>query len=366
MRNQITESSTTSLDNPGGSNAIRVLIVEDSPTAALLLKTILEADPQVEVVGLAHNGLKAVNQTLALRPDVLIMDANMPVMDGFEATRQIMEQAARPIVMVSASLDPKAASILFKALEAGAVAIVQKPVGPNSSQFAQQAAELLTTVKLMADLKVVTRIRRENRISGPVINRGLKPVRPIEIVAIAASTGGPAALATILRELPVDLPVPIVVVQHITSGFDQGLVAWLNQLTPLSVQLAEDRQRLRAGQILVAPSDKHLGVRLGAVKLTPSVSISGFRPSATHLFQTVADVYGARGLGIILTGMGNDGAEGLLALRQASGRVLAQDEASCVVYGMPAAAVKLGAVDQIVPLNDISSLTSTLCQEGRD
>jgi two-component system chemotaxis response regulator CheB len=176
-------------------------------------------------------------------------------------------------------------------------------------------------------------------------------------VAVGASTGGPAALATILRALPATTPVPIVVVQHITPGFDAALATWLDETTPLPVRLAADGQPLRPGEVVIAPAGIHLSLSSGGarVELRQGPPLGGHRPSATHLFASVAHVFGPRAVGVILTGMGSDGAAGLLALRRAGGKVLAQDEASCVVTGMPAAAVAAGAVDQVVALDELAA-----------
>jgi two-component system, chemotaxis family, protein-glutamate methylesterase/glutaminase len=176
------------------------------------------------------------------------------------------------------------------------------------------------------------------------------------VVAVGASTGGPSVLAAVLRRFPATTPVPILVVQHITPGFDAALTTWLDETTPLRVRLAADGQPMEAGEVLVAPSGTHLGLSGAArIELRPGPPVAGHRPSATHLFASVARVFGRRALGVVLTGMGSDGATGLLELRRAGGRVLAQDEASCVVPGMPAAAVAAGAVDEVVPLDQLAA-----------
>lgn len=339
---------------------LRVLIVEDSPVARQLLVHILSGDPELRVIAEAHNGDEAIRAATRCRPDVIVMDVVMPSMDGLEATRRIMEVLPTPIVLVSASYEPGDLSKSFEALQAGALTLVAKPSGPLASTFAAEAAALTTTVKLMAEVKLV---RRRAVVDAP----GRRPVvgppptsvgtrrRPVEIVAVAASTGGPAALATILRTLPASAPVPIVVVQHIAAGFHEGLVDWLDGVAPVTVRLARDGEPLRAGEVLVAPSDAHLGVTGGRrVALNPDPPIGGHRPSATHLFRSVAGVYGDAAAGAILTGMGEDGVAGLRILKEAGGLVLAQDEATSVVYGMPSKAASLGIVDQILPLDQMA------------
>jgi two-component system chemotaxis response regulator CheB len=322
---------------------LRVLVVDDSPVARRLLVHILGSDPKLEVIAEAENGDEAVRLATRERPDVIVMDIVMPSMDGLEATRRIMQERPTPIVLVSASYGPGYLSQSFEALHAGALTLVAKPSGPEASGFAAEAAELTITVKLMADVKVVARRASNWSHPHPVAKRPRPPAgarrRPVEIVAIAASTGGPAALATILGALPTSTPVPIVVVQHMTEGFVEGLVDWLDASSRLAVRVARDGEPLRAGEVLVAPSGVHLGV-----------SGSG-RVALSHLFRSVASVYGAAGVGAILTGMGEDGVAGLSALKEAGGLVLAQDEGTSVVYGMPMKAALLGIVDQIMPVD---------------
>ena len=342
----------------GSGRTLRVLVVEDSAVARRLLVHILSGDPELRVIAEAGNGDEAVQAAIRCRPDVIVMDVVMPSMDGLQATRRIMEVLPTPIVLVSASYDAEDLSKSFEALQAGALTLVAKPSGPRAGTFAAEAAALTTTVKLMAEVKLVRRRPVGGLGRRPVMDRPPTSVgarhRPVEIVALASSTGGPAALATILRALPAAAPVPIVVVQHITAGFEGGLVDWLDRVSPVRVRLARDGERLRAGEVLVAPSDAHLGVAGGRVALSPDPPIGGHRPSATHLFRSVAGVYGAAAAAAILTGMGEDGVAGLRDLKAAGGLVLAQDEATSVVYGMPSKAVSLGIVDQVLPLGQMA------------
>ena len=344
---------------------LRVLIVEDSLTSSLLLKTILESDPAIQVVGTAQDGIEGLQKALELRPDLITMDIHMPGQDGFETTRQIMARVPTPIVIVSASADASEVRLSMQSLEAGALAIIPKPSGPQHPRFKQQAEELIHTVKTMADVKVVG--RRSPVVRLPKSASRLPAfTRPLELIAIAASTGGPAALTAILSGLPKPLPIPILIVQHIAAGFDRGLVEWLASVSGQPVRLARQNELLEPGQVLMAPQGVHLGVdeRRQVTLDHYSPPLGGFRPSATYLFSSIARVYGARALGVTLTGMGVDGAAGLLELHQAGGRVLAQDEASCVVFGMPAAALALGAVDQIVPLLQIAAILAELETEA--
>jgi two-component system chemotaxis response regulator CheB len=339
---------------------LRVLVVDDSEVARRLLVSVLAGAGGLGVVGEASSGAEAVRLAGRLRPDVITMDVQMPGMDGLETTRRIMERHPAPIVVVSGGHDPHDLAHSMRALDAGALAALRKPHGPLDPGFAAEVAELVSTVRLMAEVKVFRRRPAPSPpASSPAAPAGdgaSRPRPPAELVAVGASTGGPAALAGILRGLPAATPVPVLVVQHITPGFETALVTWLDETTPLRVRLAADGQRPTAGEVLVAPAGSHLGLSAaGRVRIGEDPPLAGHRPSATYLFASVARALGARAVGVILTGMGSDGVAGLLQLRRAGGTVLAQDQASCVVPGMPAAAVAAGAVDEVVPLERLAA-----------
>jgi two-component system chemotaxis response regulator CheB len=348
------------------TRALRVLVADDSPSARRVLVDIVNTDPCLRVTAEAADGGEAVRLVAQLRPDVVVMDVLMPVLDGLAATRRIMELRPTPIVLVSAGVDAKETGRSFEAIQAGALTLVAKPRGPGHPTYGEQATSLLTTVKLMADVKVVRRRCHPHPRPTPLPPPGRPNGRRTRIAAIGASTGGPAALATILADLPPDTPVPILIVQHIAAGFHQGLADWLDAVSPLPVRLATDGAPLRPGEVLIAPAARHLGVsRSGRAALSAGPPNGPHRPSVTHMFRSVAEAYGADAVGVILTGMGDDGADGLRTLGEAGGIVLAQDEASSVVFGMPREACATGAVTRVVPLSEMAGALASTWQTGR-
>lgn len=332
---------------------IRILVAEDSKVVSILLKTILEQEPDMEVIGIAANGGEAVAMAEALKPDLITMDIRMPVMDGFLATRHIMSTRPVPIVVISTSVDHEELQTTFRAIEEGAICVLEKPVGISHPDFERQRAELVETIRGMAEVKVVKR-RFESthpEESAPASSR--LPARP-ELIAIGCSTGGPMALMTLFKGLPWVFPLPIVVAQHMTRGFVGGLVNWLKGHVGFEVYLAEDGQILQPSTVYLAPDGHHLKVDRQGGRLAARLSLEGadqgFRPSANVLLESAAAVCPAQAVGVLLTGMGNDGTRGLLAMRKAGCRTIVQDNASSVVYGMPAAALEADAVDEVVPL----------------
>ena len=334
---------------------IRVLITDDSATARHLLSHILSSAPDIQVVGEAINGAEAVRLASTLRPSLILMDIHMPVMDGLAATQEIMMHTPTPIVLISASTMVHETETAMLALRAGALTLLLKPAGPAAPNHDRACQELINTVRAMADVKVV---RHHHPYSVPASRprpAGAVTRSPIGICAVATSTGGPPALQKLFSGLPADFPVPILVVQHIATGFTEGLAKWLDTSLALTVKVAEMGEHLHPGTIYLAREDYHLGVaRDGTAIFSRAALIEGFRPSATFLFCSVAEVYGSRTLALILTGMGHDGVEGLRAVRQSGGTIFAQDEASCVVFGMPGAAVAEDLADQILPLDSMA------------
>lgn len=349
-------------------NPIRVVIIDDIASARDLLLAILQNAEGITVVGTGTNGEEAVRLTKRLRPDVITMDVVMPTMDGLEATRHIMRECPTRIIIVTASLMRAGEDLTFKALRAGALTVLRKPglADPETCE------KLVHTVRLMAEVPVVHHWGRTSK-SSPKRPVTLPPKqipndREITMVGIAASTGGPSALASVLAPLPADFPVPILAVQHITQGYATGLAEWLNGETALQVALAEHGTRPQAGTVTIAPDDYHLQInRQGRIELSKEQAYRGLRPSANNLFKSLAASYGPQAIGIVLTGMGDDGADGLENLHNAGGITIAQDQESCVVYGMPHEAMLRNAVDQVLnPVQIATMLTKLVLYKGED
>lgn len=344
---------------------IQVLLAEDSAVTREYLAWLLREDPDIRVVGAARDGAEALAEAGRLKPDVILMDVHMPRFNGYEATRRIMETVPLPIVLMSASLDRDGQEMTFEALKAGALTVVEKPPGPGQSGQAESARKLVETVKLMAEVKVVRRWKdRERPRPCPSV---LAADRRSRIVALGASTGGPQAVAEILGKLPPDLEAPVLVVQHIAPGFTPGMVEWLNHgSSRLPVRLGESGVMVRPGTVYVAPEQAQMGIGGdGRMRLTRKAAADGFCPSVSHLFETVAEAYGRSGMGVLLTGMGRDGAEGLMKIRDAGGITIAQDEQTSIVFGMPREAIRLGAAEFVLPLDDIPRVIGSLASRRK-
>lgn len=339
---------------------IRVLIIEDSPTMQILLKAILESDAELRVIGMAANGEDGVRQALALKPDIITMDIHLPGMDGFETTRRIMEQRPTPIVIVSSSIDHSEVVTTFNAMQAGALEVIEKPTATAHPNFAVLRDRLITTVKLMAEVKVIRRYRSQTAARGQGDDSS-RAARSYALLAIGASTGGPAALNTLFKGLPPTFALPVLVVQHMTIGFTAGLAAWLQLESRLPVKVAVEGEYLQPSTIYIAPDDTHIQVlNRGVIGLSKAPPVSHVRPSATVLFESVARVYGREAIGVLLTGMGDDGARGLKAMRDRGAATIAQDEATSAVYGMPKVAAELAAANQVLPLPQIAGAVLAL------
>jgi two-component system chemotaxis response regulator CheB len=335
---------------------VRVMVVEDSLVVRQLLVHIIASDPRLVVAAAVSSAEEALREISRVRPDVVSMDIRLPGMDGLEATRRIMAEHPTPIVVIADSIEDSSLKISMNALRAGALTVVEKPVGLSSADYAAIASTICTQLYIMSQVPVVRQRSfaswRETSASRREPEWSM--TRP-SIMGIAASTGGPPALAKVLGALPPDFPLPILLVQHMGAPFMEGFASWLNGLVSLEVRLAQDQEIPTQGRVYVAPGDRHLLLSsAGTLKLSAEPPLGNQRPSATMLFQSMARSLGRRGLGVILTGMGEDGAQGLVELRQAGGYAVAEDESTAVVYGMPAAAARMGGVNVSLPLDMIA------------
>lgn len=343
---------------------INVLVVEDSPVAQLLLVHILNSDPHLTVVGAVDNGEEALAFIERNTPDVVVMDINLPGIDGYVATRRIMETRPVPIVICSANVNPAEVAETFRAIEAGAVAAVAKPFGPGHPDHERTAYDLVETVRLMSEVKVVKRWPKTDRTHKPT---GLLPAeRPAapsncKVVAIGASTGGPPVLQTILAGLPGAFPVPLLIVQHIAPGFLPGLVDWIHQTTGVPIQIAAHGETPLPGRAYLAPDGYHMGLGAnGQIALSRQAPENGLRPAVSYLFRSVAASYGANAVAVLLSGMGKDGASELKRLKDLGAVTIAQDEESSVVHGMPGEAIRLGAAGHVLNPEKIAALLTRL------
>ena len=321
---------------------IRVLVVEDSATVREFLLHILRFDPEIEVVGTAETGEEALDAVGRVKPDVITMDVHMPKMNGLDATRRIMETHPTPIVIVSGTADITDTAKAFRAIEAGALAVLQRPLGIGHPAHEKTASELVRTVKLMSEVKVIRRWPRSRPVEIPpdaLVStefRRQPSQTKIRLVAVGASTGGPPVLQTILVSLPRDFSVPVLVVQHIAPGFTQGFVDWLAQSSSLPVQVPVHGQPVLPSHVYVAPDGFHMAVGpQGRIQLNTDEPENGLRPSVSHLFRSVAHTHGPRAVGVLLTGMGKDGAWELKLMKEQGAVTIAQDRDSSVVHGMP-------------------------------
>jgi len=339
---------------------IRVMVVEDSPVVRRLLSHIVARDSQLELAAAVGSAEEALRALARVKPDVISMDIRLPGMDGLEATRRIMAERPTPIVVIADSIEDTSLRISMNALRAGALSVVEKPVGTASEGYDALADDICTQLRIMSQVPVIRRRTLGDRPAARTIRprpRDLLPPLPGRptVVAIAASTGGPPALAKLLGMLPADFPLPILVVQHMGASFLEGFATWLVGLVPLKVALAVDGETAAPGRVYIAPGNRHLVLLPDrTLRLSGDPPEVGQRPAATVLFRSVARTAGPHGLGILLTGMGEDGALGLLELRREGGLTMTEHESTAVVYGMPAAAMRLGGSSMSLPLDLIA------------
>lgn len=337
---------------------VRVLVVDDSALMRKMIPQLLSSDPCIEVVGTAMDGIFCLNKIETLKPDVITLDISMPRMDGIEALRHIIGDFGIPTIVVS-SLTRENAELTFRALEMGAFDFVTKPQDSISLSIHSIASDLIEKVKAASRARPIPARPAEGlppRAYAPKVGTVLRP-SDAPLLAMGVSTGGPNALSYLLPLLPPDFPAAIVIVQHMPPGFTGMFAARLNALSSLEVKEARDGDLVVPGRALIAPGDRHLKVKrmpLGTIAvLSDGPPQNGHRPSADVLFRSAAEEYGARSVGLIMTGMGSDGAEGIGEIQAAGGLTLAQDEDSCVVFGMPKAAMEKGHISRTVSLCDM-------------
>lgn len=333
---------------------IKVLVVNDSATARAAQRQALADEPDIEIIGELESGESAVHAVERLDPDVVLMDISMPGLDGYEVTRQVLRARRLPILMVSASVASNSVAVSMNALRAGAIAVLEAPPPPCDPRYDLRRRAIIHTIRSAAALprrKIVSCAEP----CSPSGAEGEVAARSFDVVGMVASLGGPPVVAEILTGLSPDHP-PVLLVQHIEPSFVEGFADWLRGVGRSRVKVAGHGATLERGAVYVALGDAHLGATAdGRIALSSGPPLAGFRPSGTHLLSSLARAYGSRALGIILTGMGTDGADGAHALHQAGGYVIAQDEASCAVAGMATAAERRGAVDLMAPPSSIAS-----------
>jgi two-component system chemotaxis response regulator CheB len=350
---------------------IKVLIVEDSPSVQDLLIYILNTDPEIEIIGTAYTGKRAIKFLERNKPDIITMDISMPEMDGLEATRIIMETNPVPILIVTVSWSPSDITLSYQATEAGALAVLEKPRGIGHPDHNRMALELVKTVKLLSQVKVVKRWARARRepktvkLSPSVSEKELIKAE-IKLIAIGASTGGPPVLRQILSLLPKNLPVPILIVQHIAKGFLKGFIEWLNNTTGQNVHMASNNENPKQGNVYFAPSGFQMGVTKGGKLVLRKDGLeNNLCPSVSYLFRSVAEAFGKNAIGILLTGMGKDGAYELKMMKDHGAITIAQSKESSVIFGMPGTAVKLGAAKYILSPEQIAGTIELIVKRRR-
>lgn len=372
------------------SQLIRVVIVDDSALMRRVIAELLEQDPAIRVVGKARDGREAIALVQELRPDIVTMDVRMPVMDGLETTEYLMAYCPTPILVLTASLAKHDIDITFKMLGAGALEVIEKPAGGDPAELARAGHELIRRIKILSRVKVVTHLRGRRRLAGetptqrpaavpaasaPAQRIANEPAalptlaRPdpgFPIIVIGASTGGPRVVNQVLSALPANLGAAVLVVQHIAAGFSNGMAEWLAHACRMPVKMAREGQIIRPGEVLVAPDQLDLLITPErAVHLSANALLIQ-RPSIDISMQAAAETFGMRAIGVLLTGMGRDGAYGMLTIRRAGGHTIAQDEASCTIFGMPRAAIELNAACDVLPASEIAArLVARLRPEQR-
>lgn len=348
---------------------VKVLIVDDSKTLSQFLEFVLKQDPEIEIIGKCENGKQAVEFVQQQKPDLITMDIDMPVMNGLEATRQIMSSNPVPIIVVTASRNAKDSHISMEALAAGALTVLEKPLGFSHPDSEARLNRITKLVKIYSQVKVIRRrYSKQEVFQKPVQTANTlissKIPKPNElsdkkILAIGVSTGGPEVLKQIIPVLSKDFPIPVLIVQHITAGFLEGMVSWLNSLSGISIKVAENKETMQPGNVYFAPDKHQMGVFGNQIVLKPCNEGTFICPSVSFLFQSLA-VKSNKAIAMLLTGMGNDGAKELKLIKDSGGLTIAQDKESSRIYGMPGEAVKLGAASYVLNINQISAVLNEI------
>jgi two-component system, chemotaxis family, protein-glutamate methylesterase/glutaminase len=338
---------------------IRVVVADDSAVAREMLVQILSSDEHIEVVASAADGQEAIDLVAAVRPDLVTMDIHMPRVDGLRAIEHIMAFSPVPVLVVSASVYGEGVGRAFDALDAGALEVMKKPEPRDWADLSEIAADIIARAKLLARVPVVTHVRgiRATRPAHPPgkPDAAHEPAALPEVVAIGSSTGGPSALLNVLGRLPADFPLPVLVAQHIAEGFIPGLVAWLDAGCKIRVCVAQDGMPVLPGVAYFAPTGSNLTFDGRKLRLVAPSTGQIHVPSADALFESVAAACGSHGVGVILTGMGADGARGLKAMHDGGAKTIAQDEATSTVFGMPKMAAQMGAAGIVLPVHEIAA-----------
>ncbi len=339
---------------------IKVMIVDDSKVQKDLLQYIIGCEDGIEVVATASNGYEALDILEYKQPDIILMDINMPGINGFDTSKEILNRYPIPIIMISATWDIEDALKIIKNMELGVLIAVKKPSGIGSDYFKKDAQELIENIKLLSEIKIVRRY--ENNNNNSILTKNHNKVdlditnnRDVKVVAIGSSAGGPPALKDMLSKLSANFPIPIVVVQHMTSGFDETFTHWLDLDCPLKVVIAQNNIVLQKGYVYIAPDSFDIKIDgSNRIKLEDNKSKSNLLTSISTFFESVKDVYGKNSVAILLSGMGRDGVKETKALRQAGAITIAQDEKSSIVYGIPYEAALIDAIEYILPPDQIA------------
>lgn len=339
---------------------IRVVIADDSLVAREMLAQILSSDPDIEVVGQAKDGQEAVELVGQLRPDLVTMDIHMPRLDGLRATEQIMAFTPTPILVVSSSVHGEGMGRAFDALNLGALEVIKKPEPQDWADLERIGREVLRKVKILANVKVITHIRGRRDQREGVSAAGPSKGASKSIVAVGSSTGGPSALLSVFQCLPASFPVPILVAQHIADGFVPGLVEWLDAGCSVQIVCAREGDRPEAGVVYLAPTGSNMVIEGATLKFQDPGANQLYIPSADTLFESVARSFGKSSVGVLLTGMGADGAVGLKRMHDLGATTIAQDEETSTVFGMPKAAIDLGAADRVLPVGGIGAALNAI------